>query len=248
MKFFLIFIQALLGVYLAGELARQNGKVNAFISQIENNYETWNERIRHLDIKKAVIFLKKIYAIISITITIAFFLTYHYFPEYKEMNDHFSMVAVFFIFLWVTLQWYTEDKKISDFKYQFFIFIASPLIMGFCDFFTGSNFIQEMAKIYSTMANGLGFNPPLTGGPIYLGLMMAVFGFILIAVQYIYTAIISYPVAMLSIAIVAFPIYFARIVHGFNPKKSFAGFAVITLFIVTVVLGFFRVTALLECY
>lgn len=59
MKFFLVFIQSILTVYLAGELARQNAKINALISQVEDNYDTWNERIRNLDVKKSTIYLKK---------------------------------------------------------------------------------------------------------------------------------------------------------------------------------------------
>ncbi|MDK4218044.1 hypothetical protein [Pantoea agglomerans] len=238
MKFFLVFIQSILTVYLAGELARQNAKINALISQVEDNYDTWNERIRNLDVKKSTIYLKKIYAAISIVLTIFFLIASHYFPECRAMNGYLSMVSIFFIFLWVTLQWYTVDKGVSAFKYQFFIFIVSPLLMAFCDFFSGSKFVHEMAKIYYTIAYQFGFNPPLIDDPIYLGLIMAAFGFVMIALQYVYTAMISYPVAIFSIAIVAAPIYFARIVHGFNPNKSFSGFALIISFLISIALVF----------
>lgn len=105
-------------------------------------------------------------------------------------------------------------------------------------FFWGSKFVHEMAKIYYTIAYQFGFNPPLIDDPIYLGLIMAAFGFVMIALQYVYTAMISYPVAIFSIAIVAAPIYFARIVHGFNPNKSFSGFALIVSFLISIALVF----------
>lgn len=238
MKFFLVFIQSILAIYLAGELARQNTKVDAFISQVENNYDTWNERIRNLDVKKATIVLKKIYAVISIVITISFLVSSHFLSEYKILNGYLSIASIFFIFLWVTLQWYTVDKGVSGFKYQFFIFIISPLVMAAFDFVTGSRFVWEMARIYYTIAYQLGFNPPLIDDPIFLGLIMALFGFVMIVLQYFYTAIISYPVAIFSIAIVATPIYFARIVHGFNPNNSFSGFALIISFVISIALAF----------
>jgi len=79
MKFLLASIQILLSVYLTGEMARKNKKINAFFSQVEDGYDTWNERIRKLDIKKAVVFLKKIYGYISIISILIFLFISHFF-------------------------------------------------------------------------------------------------------------------------------------------------------------------------
>lgn len=55
----------LVGVYLAGNFARQNPKFDAFLVVIEDGYDGLNRKIKDANIRQGVILLQRIYGVLA---------------------------------------------------------------------------------------------------------------------------------------------------------------------------------------
>jgi hypothetical protein len=73
LEFFLNIVQILIGVYWAGEVARQNPKIDSFVAQLESGYEKFNLSLKDTKIVEGLAALRRIYGWLAVATIIFFF-------------------------------------------------------------------------------------------------------------------------------------------------------------------------------
>lgn len=234
LKLILSLTQIIIGIYWAGDAARQNPKINAFVEQLELGYGEFNQRIRSTQIAKGLSALKKIYGWLSILSFGAFVFAGKFIEPTQNIGLILSMSFFFSFFGWFSLKWCTEHRKaINEYGPMTAFIVFSPLLMSAFDSLAGTPFTKILSEPFYSFPLPAGLELPHFNDPIAIGAVASLLLAAFFAFYYAITWIISAPAAFLSVSIIALPVAMARFIHVIAPRKAFFGLTVVIFTLAT---------------
>ncbi|WP_112662788.1 hypothetical protein [Microvirga flavescens] len=221
------------GIYGMGSMARQNPKIDAAIALIESGYGSFNDRLKRASIQEGLNGLKKAYGWAAVTALVAFFIFRRSIEADKPSHLILSVAFLASFFGWFSIRWSTEHKKeLAEFK-PLIMGLFGPLVLGIVDLLYETHWVNIFADPFYIAASAGGFNlPRIDNHAILGGIVSAIFA-VSLAVMYLLTWLLVAPIAFASVALIALPIWFARLVDLVAPKKAFPGFVIIILIAAT---------------
>lgn len=223
---------AFVAIYGMGSVARQNTKVDEALTLIECGYGSFNDRLKRACVHEGLKSLRKVYGWATVIVVVAFFILGRGVEANKALGSVLSIAFVASFLGWFSIQWSTEHKKELAKSAPLVVIALGPLILGVFDFFSGTSWINTSAEPFYIAMAGTGLNIPHIENPAVLGGIISAIFAISLAIFYLLTWLLVVPIAFASIALIALPIWFAKVVDLIAPKKAFPGF----IMIVTVVL------------
>lgn len=234
LKLILNIVQIIIGVYWAGDVARQNPKIDAFVAQLELGYDVFNQQVKDIKISEGLVTLRRLYGWTAIALAAVFFLAGRILGTSPKLGVIWSIVFLVSGFGWFSIKWCTEHKKtISQYGSQIALMVFGPLLLGSFDILMGTPFVQIIAEPFNQIPSVVPWQFPHYTNPIAVGTVMSVILAAFFCVYYAITWVLSAPAAFLSAALVAIPVALARIVHAIAPRKAFFGFTVLIFSVAT---------------
>ncbi|MGO4574100.1 hypothetical protein [Microvirga sp. 2TAF3] len=226
-------LTAFVAIYGMGSAARQHTKVDEVLTLIECGYGSFNNRLKRASIHEGLKSLKKVYGWATVIVVVAFFILGRSVEANKALGSVLSVAFVATFLGWFSIQWSTEHKKELAKSAPLVLAALGPLVIGAIDFVSGTSWINTSAEPFYTLMAGIGLNVPHVNNPAVLGGIISAIFAVSFAIFYLLTWLIVAPIAFASVALIALPIWFAKVVDLIAPKKAFPGF----IMIVTVALA-----------
>lgn len=225
LKFFLNTIIIVISFYWAGDIARQNNKINYLVLNLENGYQGFNSRLKDAKIRDGLVVLKSFYGWASIVVGfLSFFL--HYW-----ISSNFILIkADYFIFLilflgWFSLRWCLDHRAAAiEFAKPAFFVIASPLLLAALEYFSGTPLMHGIFEPFTRISFPGKYGLPHFNNPFSIGMLFSIGFLLLFGFYYFITWLIAMPVAFSSALLVSFAVLTAKFIHTLAPRKAFAGF------------------------
>lgn len=237
MKTFLTLIASLSSVYLAGDMIRQNEKLDAFLSSTEQLYSVVNRRLSKATITDGLRILQRLYGLLAFTLMISFVLIGVLGVNNSAVIITVSTSLVFAGFAWFSILWCLDHKKVlKAFLPNGALLVLCPLGIGFMDLLLGSNFASIIALPLAQLLETLHFQWQLPSNPIALGAIAAAIFFFFALVQYAIAWILCFPFAAMAAITAAVILWLAKAIDTLFPKKPFVGFVVFLLLASTLAL------------
>lgn len=219
-----IFLQVAVGIYLAGDIARQNSKFDAFLSLVENGYHNLNNRIRDAHIQEGMGLLRKLAGVCAVI----FFGLLITVPRLSADPERYSSLLIFCLFgaiaVWGGLAWCMQHTKtLGGAGWMIFLTIVSPFAMALLEKQTGVPVLAPFLELLFYLCAKLGFPIDSLPGTWAMAFILCAFLIFALLVQYILTWIMAIPVMVLSVLAVVGVIHFAKMVNVIAPKKAFSG-------------------------
>lgn len=226
-------LQILTGLYLAGNMSRQNAKVDAFVGRLEHIYGNFNERLRDAEVRRGLTGLSRIYAWIA-TLAMIVVIVFLYGGQRESRIFEWSSIVFFAAYLgWFSIKWCLEHRKaVADFGWQPLVLVAAPLLLAVIDSFAMTGLFQPLMDQMRTFPFPEAFQPYLSEPLAVAAALSLCFG-LGFAAMYVMTWVISVPVAITSIVMITLPITLARVVHAIAPNKAFTGFVMLVFIVST---------------
>lgn len=221
-----------IGIYWAGDATDQNPKIKGAIALIESGYGSFNDRLKHTRIQEGLKWLRKIYGWAAITIMVAFF----FLGRWVNESLGFVLSIIFFASFWgwFSIRWSTEHKKeLAEFT-PLIIGVLGPLLIGILDLINGTSLTNAIADLFYIPASAMELNVPRVGNPVVIGGTISAICALSLAVLYLLTWLLVVPIVFASVALIALPIWFARLIDLFTPKKPFPGFLIMIIVALTI--------------
>lgn len=234
LKLTLSLIQILIGIYWAGDVARQNPKIDAFVAQLEDGYGAFNQRLQGIRIGDGLIVLRRIYGWTAVAAAMLFFVLGRYLGQNPVFRTFWSTAFFVSFFGWFSIRWCTEHKRaVSDYGPQVALFVFGPLLMGAFDILMGTPFVQILMEPLNRVPNPWGWTIQQPANSIALGAVLSAFLAVFFAVYYVITWVFAAPAAFVSALVVALPVALARFVYVIAPRKAFFGLTAVVLTLAT---------------
>ncbi|WP_319418845.1 hypothetical protein [Pleurocapsa sp. FMAR1] len=224
--------QVLIGIYWAGEIARQNTYIDNFVSSLESGYRYFNQNIKEIKIVNNLIAVRKLYGWLTI-INFLFLVIFHYFFSSSiGLISFWSIAFILCLFGWFSLKWCLEHKKtVSEFKLQIFYITFSPFALSILCFVTDNQIMQLIVEPLRESLIQMGLSFPTH--PILCGALLSTFVGFIFFIYYISTWFFSVPIAFISTLIIATPVFVARFIHLISPNQPFFGFTAILFAVIS---------------
>lgn len=225
LKVLLTSVQIIIGFYWAGDMARQNPRVDALVTHLESGYGSFNEKLKDAKIVEGLSMLRSFYGWAAVAAFSMFFVL----PRVIGPNPNFfgflSLVGLGSFFGWFSIKWCLDHRKtVREFGSQVSLMIFGPILIGVFDLLLHTPFTQILAEGFYRLPLPFGWEAPHITNPIAIGsaisLLFAAFFFL----YYIITWLLTAPTAFASVAIVLLPVLLARFIHAVAPRKPFVGF------------------------
>lgn len=225
LKLFLTLIQVLIGFYWAGDMARQNKRIDASVSLLEQGYGAFNERVKTAKLIDGLSMLRRFYGCAAVISSLVFFFVLRLLPPNQQFAQFLSTIVLISTFGWFSIKWCIDHKKtFEEVGSHIALGIFSPLLIGAFDLLLGTPFTQILAQAFYSLPSTLISNLPRLTNPIAIGGAISLLFAILFAICYALTWLLSAPLAFASVAIVLLPVAMARFIDTLAPKRSFVGF------------------------
>ena len=230
LKLLLTTVQVLIGVYWAGAIARQNPHIDAFLKLMEGGYAGFNSRLKDADFQTSVSHLRKFYGWFAVAVLVSFIFFGRLVTLSPSIGTIWSLSFVATFFGWFSLKWCLDHKRtVKELGPNTALMIFAPFLMAGMDSFADTGFTKVLAEPLVRSAHLLGVSSPNAADPwliaaVFSGLFMLCF-----AIMYSLTWLSATPMAFLSLALVAIPVWLARLVHAIDPKNTFFWFSVVIM-------------------
>ncbi|UYU31459.1 hypothetical protein [Siccibacter colletis] len=236
LKATVLFSQVVVGIYLAGDIARQNPKFDAFLSLVEDGYHNLNNRIKEAQIQEGMGLLRKLAGVCAFI----FFLLLITVPRLSSDPEWYSTVFIYCFFgaiaVWGGLSWCMQHTKtLGNAGGVICLTLVSPFALALLEKQTGIPVLAQFLGPLFYLFAKLGF--PIDPLPGTWAMAFILCGFLIFAlvVQYILTWAIAIPIMALSVLAVVGIIQFAKIVNVIAPKKAFSGLMIVIFILLGVV-------------
>lgn len=234
LKTILTFVQIVIGFYWAGDMARQNPRVDALVTHLENGYEGFNEKLKDAKIVEGLSMLKRFYGWVAVAIFSMFFALSKILGSNPQFFFFMSLVGLGSVFGWFSIKWCLEHRRtIREFSSNVLIMIFAPILIGIFDFFLHTPFTQVLAEGFYHLPLPDGWEVPHLTNPLAIGGAISLFFATFVGFYYIITWLLTVPAAFASVAIVLLPVLLARFIHVAAPRKPFVGFTFVLFTVVT---------------
>ncbi|MBR8235289.1 hypothetical protein K6W26_12100 [Burkholderia sp. AU42008] len=228
LKFLITCVQVLSGFYLAGDMARQNPKINDFVAHLEDGYGSFNARLKDIKVRDGLNALRKFYRYISIISIACFFMLPKIVGPNQLLAGYLSSIGMVSMFGWFSIKWCIDHKNaLTGIRPQVGLMIFGPVILGIFDTFFETPFVTILTQPLYKISIPLGLHVPHLTNPIAIGGCLSLIFAIFFLIYYILTWLLAAPAAFLSAAFVLLPVAAARLIHTVAPRKAFVGLALI---------------------
>jgi len=233
LKITLWFTLFLIGVYWIGEKVRRNPKIDRFLLAIEDGYSQINNQLENTAIVEGLRLIKKIYGYISLGFVVVILAIGKIFPS-KGILIIYAFWIFFATFMaWLSIGWVLNHKNEVKlfFKNNYFM-LLTPIALGLIAYCTNSPIMSLLMEPIYKVASTLHFEIPRITQPLLIGLIICALLMSVFLFQYISIWIISVPLFLLSLLIVAAPINFARAIAGIDRQLTFLWFSIFAAFVI----------------
>jgi hypothetical protein len=229
LKIFLNLILVVVAIYWAGDVARQNSRIDAFVAQLELGYGQFNQRLRDTTIIDGLTTLQRLYGWAAILTVASLFLFGRLFGGNGTVGIVWSSCFLISVFGWFSIRWCISHRRAAtEYGSQVALLVFGPTLMGILDVLAGTPFTQLLAEPFGRIPNPWGWeNPVSTANPMALGAAMSLALAVFFAVYYVITWMLAIPAAFASAVLVALPVAVARFIHVIAPRKAFFGLTVV---------------------
>lgn len=240
MKFFLTLIAALSGLYLAGDMIRQNPKLDALLSTAENFYSVLNGKLLTASIGNGLRVLQRLYGFLAVVLVVLFVLSSLYGWQNSAGKTIVATSLIFALVAWFSILWCLDHKSVvSAALPNVALFVAGPLAMGFMDLLLGSNLTSIFASQISQLLQPLHVPWQLPSNPVATGAITAAMFTFFWLLQYMLAWILCFPFALMALTIAATILALAKAIDRFAPKKPFVGLVAFLFLASTLALVYF---------
>lgn len=217
-------LQILIGFYWAGDMARQNPKINDFVAHLENGYGSFNNRLKDIKVIEGLNSLRKVYRYISIASIALFFILPRMIGPNRMLAGYLSTIGMLSMFGWFSIKWCVDHKSaITGIRPQVGLMIFGPIVLGASDVFLGTPFMAILSQPLYKIATISGFHVPQLTNPIAIGGSLSLVSAAFFLIYYVITWLVAAPAAFLSAALILLPVAAARLIHTIAPRKAFVG-------------------------
>lgn len=224
LKFVLTIAQILTGLYLAGELIRQNKDVDMFLGSLERSYGRFNRQLEESSVRSGLSQLARLYALFAILAFVAFLLV----GRLQAVRVQTWAIWAFTTCTlgWLSIGWCTDHRKtLAQFRPGLALALIFPVILVSTDLLTGESFTRRFCEpIYMLLSdNPWHFELPQLASPIAFGSLLMALLLGTFASYYILIWLVAAPIAFASVLVIWVPVSLARLIHTFAPKTPMAG-------------------------
>jgi len=228
LKILFVSLQIIIGFYWAGDMVRQNPKINDLVVHLEDGYGSFNDRLKDIKVTHGLNALRKLYRYISIISIAAFFILPKIIGPNRILAGYLSSIGMVSMFGWFSIKWCIDHKNsIIGIRPQVGLMIFGPVILGIFDTFFGTPFMAILSQPAYKIAILLGLNVPHLTNPIAIGGGLSLIFATFFLIYYILTWVVAAPAAFLSAALVLLPVTAARLIHTVAPRKAFVGLTLV---------------------
>lgn len=234
LRLLLNLVQIVIAIYWAGDVARQNHKIDAFVAQLELGYGQFNQRLRDVKIVEGLAALQRLYGWVAIVTVASLILFGRLFGGNATAGLAWPSFFLVSVFGWFSIKWCINHRKaVFEYGPQVALLVFGPILMGVLDALTGTPFVQVLAEPFARIPNPWGWQVPRFTNPMALGALMSAVLAAFFGLYYVVAWILSIPAAFASAALVALPVALARIIHVIAPRKAFFGLTVLLFTVAT---------------
>lgn len=230
MKLLLTLIMTFCGIYLAGDMVRQNPTLNALLSSAEKMYAVLNRKVANTSIIDGLRVLQRVYGVFTITLAIAFAITIALSYSDTALSAILAITCLTATFAWFSILWCLDHKRVvSAVVPNAALMVFGPIAIGVMDLLTGTNFTSILASplLQLLQLTGLTWNVP--SNPITIGAVSSVVFTAFWLAQYAIAWALCFPFAFLAALTAAAIMAVAKAIDRFAPKKPFVGAVVLVL-------------------
>lgn len=234
LKTLLTFVQIVTGFYWAGDMARQNPKVDALVTHLENGYGSFNEKLKDAKIVEGLSMLRGFYGWVAVATFSMFFVLPKVIGPNSKFFGFLSLVGLGSVFGWFAIKWCLDHREtVREFGSQVSLLVFGPILIGTFDLLFHTQFTQILAEGFYRLPLPFGWEVPHLTNPIAIGGAISLLFAAFVGLYYIITWLLTVPAAFASVAIVLLPVLLARFIHAVAPRKPFVGFTFVLFTAVT---------------
>lgn len=234
LKILFTFVQIIIGFYWAGDMARQNPRIDALVTHLENGYGSFNEKLKDAKFVESLSVLRSFYGWVAVAAFSLFFVL----PKVIGPNPNFfgflSLVAIGSVFGWFSIKWCLDHRKtVREFSSQVSLMVFGPILIGAFDLLLHTPFTQILAEGFYRLPLPFGWEVPHLTDPIAIGGAVSLLFAAFFGLYYIIAWLLTVPAAFASATIVLLPVLLSRFIHAVAPQKPFVGFTFVLFTAVT---------------
>ena len=234
LKLLLTLVQIAIGFYWAGDMARQNQKIDSLVTHLENGYGSFNEKLKDATITESLSVLRSFYGWIAVAAFSLFFVLPRITDPNASLYGFLSLVGIGSVFGWFSIKWCLDHRKtVQEFGSQVSLMVFGPILLGAVDLLLQTPFTQILAEGFYRIPLPLGWEVPHLSNPIGIGSAISLLVAAFVGLYYISTWLLTVPAAFASVTVVLLPVALARFIHTLAPRKPFVGFTFILFTLVT---------------
>jgi hypothetical protein len=217
-------------------MARQNEKVNKFITDVEFNYAKFNQQLANLEIRQALLSIGRVFGFLSIIIAVILFFLQPLIARNSTSYFWIYYFLIAFILQWISIRWCLRHKEqLNESKRTVALFVFAPLIVGVLEYYSGVSLTEPIRLVFAdTIPIQFISEFARSSGPIYFGLAITLFMGVGFSIHYLMMWIITLPIVLFSIFLIMLAVKFARFVNLIAPKIPFQGFLICAFVIVSI--------------
>lgn len=228
LKFTLSVIQILIGIYWAGDAARQNPKIDAFVAQLEGGYGAFNRQLQDVKIRDGLAVLRKLYGWLAIAATVMFFVAVRLAGPKTAFGTIWSAAFCMTVFGWFSIKWCMDHKKtVFEQGPHVALLVFSPFLMAAFDVLMGTHLMQILTEPLNRTPGPWSWSIPRSTHPMITGAILSAVTAGVFAVYYALIWVFAAPVAFCSAVLIGLPVALARFIHVIAPQKAFFGLTVV---------------------
>lgn len=225
LKITLQLLVTLIGAYWAGDMFRQNPRINSFINDLEEGYANINKKLESTTTNNALTKLKKFYGLLCASGFVLFYASIWLLGKNNKAMMPMAFLALFSFAGWFSLKWCMQHKKaVKELIPTVAKIVLLPIGSAFIDKLFNTNFLSLLLTPFQSIPQPVAAMLPHLNGPVQASIALSVFLCVGFFLYYIISWIMFAPIAFTSIVMVLFPVKLARIVDRLNPNNAFAGF------------------------
>lgn len=234
LKLLLTLVQIVIGFYWAGDMARQNPRIDSLVTHLENGYGSFNEKLKDAKVTDGLLALRGFYGWVAV----AAFSLFLVLPRFTGPNPSFfgflSLVGISSVFGWFSIKWCLDHQKtVREFGSQVSLMVFGPILIGAFDLLFNTPFAQILAEGFYRIPLPLGWEVPQLTNPLAIGSAISLLFAAFVGIYYIITWLLTVPAAFASATIILLPVVLARFIHTLAPRKPFVGFTFVLFTLVT---------------
>ena len=215
LKLLLTLVQIIIGFYWAGDMARQNPRIDALVTHLENGYGNFNEKLKDAKIIGGLSALRSFYGWLAVAAFSLFFVL----PKVIDPSPNFfgflSLVGLGSVFGWFSIKWCLNHRKtVREFGSQVSLMVFGPILIGAFDLLLQTPFTQILAEGFYRIPLPFGWEVPHLTNPIAIGGAISLLFAVFFGLYYIITWLLTVPAAFASATIILLPVLLARFIHA----------------------------------